>query len=227
MSDRVREAVSVLMDGEADELAVRRLLTQDAADEARESWSSFHRQRRVIQGADLRFEQWDISQSVMAALADEPTYSQMTKRDQSAWLKPLTGFAVAASVAAIVVVSAPSWRQIEPASVNTVASVNQAAAPTLTAELKNPTAVAQAQSININNPRSVYLANGEQAAAPVLQFPQQFNGGIPVSLQTGGVESTHSYMYDNDELPMSIPEGAILYSPTSQYNSGFIVPAQK
>lgn len=243
MSDRVREAVSVLMDGEADELAIRRLLSQEDADSVRQGWSAYHRQRRVLQGADLRFEQWDISTSVMAALADEPAYSEKLVHDekqQREWLKPLTGFAVAASVAAVVVVSAPSWRTVDPSSAAVAASTPEI--PLKSPQSRPSTVVAQSAP---QAPDSVYLSNGEKPIAPVLQFPQQFNGGIPVSLQTGSpgsFENSRSFMYDNGDqsadfvrypemrvngAQMQLPENSMLYIPASGYSSGFNLPPQK
>ena len=102
MSDRLRESVSALVDGEADELELRRLLASD--DEVvRTAWRDFHVVRDSISGVDMRFAQFDISQRVQAALADEIISApSLTAR----WWRPVASFAVAASVATVVAVGA-------------------------------------------------------------------------------------------------------------------------
>ena len=102
MSDRLRESVSALVDGEADELELRRLLASD--DEVvRTAWRDFHVVRDSISGVDMRFAQFDISQRVQAALAGEIISApSLTAR----WWRPVASFAVAASVATVVAVGA-------------------------------------------------------------------------------------------------------------------------
>jgi sigma-E factor negative regulatory protein RseA len=241
MSDRIREAVSAFMDGEADELTVRRLLTQEDATIVRSGWSEYHRQRRIFQGNDLRFENMDVSISVMTALADEPVYSQ---RDQRVWLKPVAGLAVAASVAAVVVVGAPDWRGVNSeVSQNLAASTPDAASsqiPVSSASSAEQVIVPVSEDTQV--PESVYLANSEVPSAPVLHFPQRFNGGIPVSLQTGGslaTDSQQSFMYS---MPVQYSSSArapdiringmsqnpVLYKPVSAASyTNFTIPAQK
>jgi negative regulator of sigma E activity len=239
MSDRVREAVSVFMDGEADELSVRRLVVQEDAELVRAGWSSYHRQRRVLQGADLRFEQMDISLSVMAALDAESTYSE---RDRRAWLKPVAGFAVAASVAAIVVVSAPDWRQAGHSPAATLASTDNASptqiATPFSASQSSSQALAVDTSPDIRLGGSVYVDNSDMNNAPVLQG---LNGGIPASLQTG---SSESFMYSmpsrntaavqyQEKYPEirinGMSQHPVLYSPVSRsvYSAELNLPAQK
>jgi sigma-E factor negative regulatory protein RseA len=102
MSDRLRESVCGLVVGEADELELRRLLASD--DEVvRTAWRDFHVVRDSISGVDMRFAQFDISQRVQAALADEIISApSLTAR----WWRPVASFAVAASVATVVAVGA-------------------------------------------------------------------------------------------------------------------------
>lgn len=235
MSERVQEAVSVFMDGEADELSVRRLLMQEDADLVRSSWNNFHRQRRVLQGADLRFEQMDISLSVMAALDAEPTYSE---RERRAWLKPVAGFAVAASVAAIVVVSAPDWRQAGHSPAATLASTDNISpaqiAPQSSASQFVSQSLATDTSPDIRLSGSVYVDNADMNNAPVLQG---LNGGIPVSLQTGSSESFMYSMPTRNTAAQQYPDiringlsqQPILYAPVSRsaYGVELNLPAQK
>jgi len=105
MSEQLRESVSALMDGEADELEVRRVLAADNAGQVRDTWSRFQSQRESMRGNSdhQRFAHLDISQRVSAAIADEPSLA--TSSGASSWLKGVGGFAVAASVTFAVVLS--------------------------------------------------------------------------------------------------------------------------
>lgn len=98
MKDGIRESLSAMMDGEASELELRRVLrSEDAA--LRAEWASLHRNQQVMHDGELPFAGFDISSRVMAAIDDEPS---AVKRGSS-WRQALTGMAVAASVAAVVV----------------------------------------------------------------------------------------------------------------------------
>ncbi|WP_221799091.1 sigma-E factor negative regulatory protein [Oceanobacter mangrovi] len=71
MNDRMNESLSALVDGEADELEVRRVLNQiEEDDELRERWSRYQ-----LMGALLRDEQAmtvDLSKGIMQAIDGEP-----------------------------------------------------------------------------------------------------------------------------------------------------------
>lgn len=97
MNDTVRESLSALMDGEATELELRRILASD--DPAiRQQWSEMHRNQALLQEQGIAYPELDVSASVMAAIEED-------KAPSSGGLKQtLSGLAVAASVAAVVVV---------------------------------------------------------------------------------------------------------------------------
>jgi len=125
MNDRLRESVSALMDGEADELELRRLLASDDA-VVRTAWHDFHLARDGMAGVDMRFAQMDISQRVQAALADDVVAApSLTAR----WWRPVASFAVAASVATVVAVGARHFN----ADSGDNSAVAQASIPTPTA----------------------------------------------------------------------------------------------
>lgn len=129
MSDRLRESVSALLDGEADELELRRLLAGAEQDEVRTAWRDYHLQRDSLSGADMRFAHIDISGRVQAALAAEKAPVVAGR-----WWRPLTSVAVAASVAAVVAVGMRG--------VNTAPN----AVPGVAAEIAQAPAVAPASS---------------------------------------------------------------------------------
>lgn len=103
MSDRLRESVSALLDGEGDELELRRLLASEQQAEVRGAWRAYHLQRDSLAGGDMRFAHIDISARVQAALAEEALPAR-SAGGLPRWWRPLASVAVAASVAAAVVI---------------------------------------------------------------------------------------------------------------------------
>lgn len=119
MNEQLRESLSALKDGEAESLEVRQVLASEAA-EVNQQWRQLHHVSQLLKGKPSSFANWDISQQVSAVIADEPAYQQ--KLDQQkldshfklpAWLRPVAGFAVAATVTAVVVLGAQHWQGVE------------------------------------------------------------------------------------------------------------------
>lgn len=113
MADFSAESLSALMDSEAEEMEVRRLLAQAETDgEIRARWLRYHAARSVMQKDDeVHYAHIDISKRVWEQIASEPAHQpakhtkaaeQQATRPAFFSVKPLTGFAVAASVAAVV-----------------------------------------------------------------------------------------------------------------------------
>ncbi len=100
MSDIVRESLSALMDGETNELELRRILSTDP-DKIRTEWAELHRSQDLLKGNDQRFAGWDISSRVMAEIADDQPAA-----NTASWKQVFSGLAIAASVATVVVVGA-------------------------------------------------------------------------------------------------------------------------
>jgi len=111
MSDSLRESISALVDDEAQELELRRVLgSMESNEELRQTWkryqsASFSMKRQM----DCRFD-LDISGRVAAALEDEPAVTVETpvieKNEKSRFdrvFKPVLSMAVAASAAFLVI----------------------------------------------------------------------------------------------------------------------------
>ncbi len=98
MSDIVRESLSALMDGETNELELRRILSADQ-EVVRREWAELHRAQDLMKGGEQRFAGLDISSRVMAEIANDHEVS-----GTAGWKQVISGLAVAASVAAVVVV---------------------------------------------------------------------------------------------------------------------------
>ncbi|EGG99552.1 Sigma factor RpoE negative regulatory protein RseA [gamma proteobacterium IMCC2047] len=109
MSESLRESISALVDDEAQELELHRVLAsmeEDEDKELRHTWrryqaASFAMRRQV----DCRFDM-DISDRVSAALADEPAVEVEQTAEKSGLarvFKPALSMAVAASAAFLVI----------------------------------------------------------------------------------------------------------------------------
>ncbi len=135
MSDFSAESLSALMDNEAEELEVRRLLAQADADaDIRSRWNRYHTARAVLQKDQLQHAHIDISASLRELIANEPAYAASAKANLNARtgrlaafsFKPLAGLAVAASVTAAVFFGMEGFDSSDPATpANTLAGSTQ------------------------------------------------------------------------------------------------------
>ncbi|TGN41042.1 sigma-E factor negative regulatory protein [Marinobacter confluentis] len=64
MDDRLKETLSAMMDDEADELSVRRLLSQEGQDEVRVQFQRWQQMRDLIQQRHPAVDSIDVSESV-------------------------------------------------------------------------------------------------------------------------------------------------------------------
>ena len=122
----VEESLSALMDGEATELEVRRVLKSLPSDaELRDKWRRYHMTASAIR-QELPLGTVDLSTQIGCAIEDETTYSP------ARWSQSLSKVAVAASVAVVAVFGVQQLRQgsIDPDRVNLeVAAVTPAVQP--------------------------------------------------------------------------------------------------
>jgi sigma-E factor negative regulatory protein RseA len=100
MTDKSRESLSALLDDEANELELQRLLKQLADDpELRRTWVRYNMVRSLTGGQATGFHALDVSAGVRAAIDGPPQHQGIGRR----LLQPLASVAVAATVAAVVV----------------------------------------------------------------------------------------------------------------------------
>lgn len=100
MNDSLKESLSALMDGEASEFELRRVLESDDP-ELRRKWSDSHQFQQLLKGDEQPYSGWDISARVAAEIADD-----VASPSAAGWRQAFTGIAVAASVAFVVVLGA-------------------------------------------------------------------------------------------------------------------------
>lgn len=106
MSEQLRESVSALVDGEADEMEMHRLLGEGNKEVVQDAWSRYLSISEVMQGGSdsQRFKHIEISQKVSDAVTAESSMAIKKDREPSSFLKSIGGFAVAASVTVVVVI---------------------------------------------------------------------------------------------------------------------------
>ncbi|WP_197484113.1 sigma-E factor negative regulatory protein [Halioglobus sp. HI00S01] len=112
MSDKMRESLSALMDDEANELELQRVLKQIEDDgELRQTWLRYHATRSVMTGQGVGDLKLDISARVRTAINESEAAPSLRQRIG----RPFASFAVAASVAATVVLGGQQLAKISSA----------------------------------------------------------------------------------------------------------------
>ena len=109
MSDRMRESLSALMDDEANELELERVLAHIAdSDELRQTWIRYNAAHTAITGRQLAHMDLEISRKVQSVIASQRTPVSVKQR----LLRPVASLAVAATVAATVVIGGQQLARI-------------------------------------------------------------------------------------------------------------------
>jgi sigma-E factor negative regulatory protein RseA len=115
---RLLESVSALVDGEASEIELHRILKQLDADHTnddqsvRNKWSKYNSVSHAM--SDLPLGGVDISQAVSSAIAEETTHSEALPVTAKSKLYSLGRFAVAASVAFVAILGVQQLNQVNP-----------------------------------------------------------------------------------------------------------------
>ena len=147
--EALHESLSAVMDNEADELELRRVLAAEGDMEMRSTWSRYQIARAAMH-KELIEPRLDIASAVSAAIADEPTIASV-KPQRFAW-RNVGRLAVAASVTVAVLAGVRLYKQSEVAGPQIA---QQPAQPAIVAPLAN-----QGPAV---------LAGYSQAAAPEAQ----------------------------------------------------------
>jgi sigma-E factor negative regulatory protein RseA len=104
------ESVSALMDGEASELELRRILNASESDESlRSTWSRYQQVSSLMRGESGVAAGIDLSAAIRDVIEDEAvpvTAADSGRATRPAWLANLSRVGIAASVAAVVVLTA-------------------------------------------------------------------------------------------------------------------------
>lgn len=108
-ASRERELLSALMDGETSEHELRQALKAAGDDpELVGTWSRWHVAQSVLRGERVQPATIDLRAAVAAAIDGEPAAARPAT--ERTWLKPVAGFAVAATVAMVTVFG---WQMLQ------------------------------------------------------------------------------------------------------------------
>lgn len=136
MTDNLKESLSALVDGEASEIEVHRLLRQFESDETlKPSWVSYLQVRSVVRGESVlaAHEHHALHQRISLAIADEESYAQQPEQVISTrrYAVPAAGFAVAASLVLAVMVGINIDDAAVPGEGNAIASQSATMQPNM------------------------------------------------------------------------------------------------
>ena len=189
-----RETLSAMMDGEASEIEVHRVLRQMGDDQSlKETWLSWHQVRSVVQGGKdshhMPLEMhMDLHARISAAVAEEPAPAGKPINAPSSrigFARPAAGLAMAASLVVAVFVG----MQIQ--SMNTAETTGEVATQTA------------APVTNAVRPQYVTNQPGPQLAAPVR--PQPELESALRELDEEGQRRLRAYLQQHDQLRMNNP----------------------
>ena len=176
MNEQKREQLSALVDDELTQEASSVIESLLEDDEAKETWARYHLIGDSLRG-HLPGQIGDISGNVSQAIASEPTILAPAKksanRKSSDLMKPVMGFAIAASVAAVAIFNVQQANQIsetgqipetgQPVIAQSSIATDQ---PSFTTSIATPQLVNQEtgqaqiyQAVNIDYRMNRYLVN--------------------------------------------------------------------
>ncbi len=168
MSEKLRESLSAIVDDEADEFELRRVLDElEKNSELKTSWDRYHligtvmRDEYSDRAVALREKVWralDMEQIEDARDADEPIVAPIASGStRTPWLGRLTGLAVAASVAFAVVLG-----------LDTINETPGATTPEIAAVIKD---VGATQTVTLSS--EPQITDEERMAAYIMHHTQQ------------------------------------------------------
>jgi len=181
--EALQESLSAVMDNEADELELRRVLNACDDVETRETWARYQIARAVMH-KDLLLPRLDIAAAVSAALADE---ASPAKASRGPW-RSLGRLAVAASVTLAVLAGVRLYNQDEIAGAELA---QQSSQPALAVpQVKGPAVLA---GYNESSEATGPMANGVLQGQPGWQ-DQRLPGYLRQHAQQAALKGTESAM---------------------------------
>lgn len=170
--ETLQESLSAVMDNEADELELRRVLSASEGEDVRANWARFQVARAAMH-KELLVPRLDIAAAVSAALADEAAPAKAS----TPW-RGLARLAVAASVTVAVLAGVRLYNQDEMGTqlaqqsvaqpVPAAVTAPQAKGPAVLAGYTEETTTLEAPAANAQQNRSDWQ---EQQPAPMSQQP--------------------------------------------------------
>ena len=158
MDQAGNEAISALLDGESDDLELRRLLNSlesdsDSAEELLRQWQRYHLAQDVLHGRGVPVSD-SLASRISQQLELEAPHSGQTPQAEpvrpAGWQHAMTRMAIAASVAAVFVVALQT--NLSPATpANTVAELDDGGSPEAVQQaVPAPTMLAEGQQFTVD-----------------------------------------------------------------------------
>ena len=201
MNKETLEHISSLMDGELSRetgLFLTRRLTADQ--ELTGTWERYHLIRDCIRQPGTGTPVVDLSQRMKDALSEDaagPKHSWSSNR----WLKPLSGFAIAASVALMAIVAIGPGQSPQDTDLASTPAVQQFASPNVLPATPNTEAASfslpsQRRDARLNS----YLLRHNQASVSIIS--QGFLGFVPIvsSAETDESQGEEPGIEEADEV---------------------------
>jgi sigma-E factor negative regulatory protein RseA len=183
MSDKLRESISALVDGEANEMDLHRVLkASETDDNVRQSWRRYQAISTVVKNEERSLLKIDISAGVKIALADD---KKAIGGRISEMLKPMMSVAVAATVT-VAILTGTQIYQVASGGGN--ASLNEVAT---TENFNSSAPVTAGQFNNLAIPASV--------STDVYAKPSQAQLDKRAYADAVAEQRLHSYMYRHVE----------------------------
>jgi sigma-E factor negative regulatory protein RseA len=183
MSDKLRESISALVDGEANEMDLHRVLkASETDDNVRQSWRCYQAISAVVKNEERSLLQIDISAGVKNALADD---KKAVGSRISEMLKPMMSVAVAATVT-VAILTGTQIYQVASSGGN--ASLNEVAT---TENFNSSAPVTAGQFNNLAIPASV--------STDVYAKPSQAQLDKRAYADAVAEQRLHAYMYRHVE----------------------------
>ena len=176
MTDKLKESLSALIDGEASEIEVHRLLRELGTNQSlKPSWQAWMQARAVLQGENRlpAARHAELHERISLAIAEEETWTSDNKRIAlpRAFTRPMAGMAVAASLVVAVMLGVYMQQPGNPEAAVSTQTASRAPSQVINAQ---PVALGQTmppvqQSVVRQNP----VDDGQQQDLRELNAEQQ------------------------------------------------------
>lgn len=152
MNEQENEILSALMDGECEDQLIDSLLRDSTM---RATWWRYHLISDAMKGKDSVLATKNLAEKVSKVLANEATV--LSPKSTARWIKPVAGFAIAASVAVVAVLSIQQNNEMVEPALGSQAIVQHTPVQTLPRQ-QFSSATAQLASVQKSLPESIPAA---------------------------------------------------------------------
>jgi len=218
MTENIREKISALLDDELPQHDVSQTLDQLSEQKPlRDTWDRYNLISDVIRGDVGGVTSSDFADKIRAQVDAEPAILAAPKPVSSApaWIKPLAGTAVAASVAALAVMTAPQLLTPEAAVSPQVATMKVA-----TPSYAQLPATPATQNYHLVS-GSQYRVRPVMTARPTAKWTTQYSGARWKNLvQPATANKLNKYLVDHSEYATQAPmRGVVPYATFVGYDA--------